>query len=1418
MSNTVEIIIKAADLASKDILKLSNNLTEVFTLVTGIDKVTFAKIVSSTVSWNSELNKTQRKLASVEVLAKKLVALSTKLTFSGLAALATVAFPIAQAAAFEASMSKVKAVLDGVTDESMQKMIDQAQLLGETTKFTGKESAEAFTFLAMAGLSAEEAISALPGVLELAAAGGLDLATSADLATNVLAGMGMEVEQLAHVNDVLAVAASKSNTSVLELGEAMKIAGPAALGSGESIEHIIEALGGLANAGIKGGEAGNAVKRMLILLQDPTEEAADTMARLGVETEGADGKFRGLLPILADLGSAQLTLSDSAKIFGLYTGAAAVAAATQASSLGDLRIALSDADGAAGEMATTMEDNVSGAFTRMGSAIEGFWLAVASPLNDFVQGILDNLAKLISFGTSVVKTFSYVTNAVFGSIAVFGILGTLLGSLGIALGTLLIAYTKWRTLVLLVTGANWLLTKALASQRLAVIANTLGFTSLTTTLARSKVVLDAFSLSTIRSVGIMGTLSAVINVVKVAAIGLFNVLKANPYAVLVTAGLTFYTMLSGQKNKYNELKLEADEYAKSLKRVNSEYKTLQSAFVDASVLGIREDQLKTAAELKDWLVALADSNDELAISALNAADSIDDETGAFSDGGDAIDEFHRQLSQIKFGALVGQLSALNAELESKKTTGWKNNFVNALTGIHLSINQHLINPFTELIGIHFKSFDDRAVEMEEQWAKSLTSMEAKTRQYVAQMLSLGGVDPNISLEEFVILIDSIPELSEEMKTAMTSAFTSIKAESKGAGESLSKTFSEEENAARLTKFADGYRQMADDIISEYRRISSESDISPTVTTVTARNTSYQEVMDILPKYVASLQAVANDELALSAKVTAKRIADVQKAEDTGLISKNASARIQARIVAEASATEVEIRTAAFAKLNELGDDHVIKSSDSYKKLAQDVKNASSDQLAAEQLLQANLLSAQVAADKKKLESAKGTYSAIEIVASNANTSLIKLSREKGDVEKAMLTEFLELAKSTYDDFVKINRDAYDKALAEVEKYAEAIDKVNGKIVDDDLKRQATVLEIQRKTMSEKEKEASLAQEYGEKLKAVQDYIAQGDYDRAEAAAQRAIDIARGFTDEQTAIDGVNKAYASLAKVREGEKTTLADSMSKAAEKAEAFNVELRKANNLMSQLAEDASSIDLGAESFELDLIVPDTIREDIQSVLDKEKLDVDLDFVFNEQNAESAKISIEELMQGVTITPEVDDSEMTKGVDDFVARTKRIFKNSEYKVEVDMTDAQRTVDKFISDFKRAFADAGSSASSGVTVRRRLGGFISGYGGGDKVRALLEKGEYVLRKEAVRKYGVGLIKSLNNLSFGPSIRRQNGGPVNDIISTPVPSVSSSSVPGDVKILKFSFDDGASTSPMTVASQDATLLISQFRRMGRLSSI
>jgi hypothetical protein len=254
----------------------------------------------------------------------------------GAAATIAIADSIRVFADFETSMLRVKAIT-GSTGAEFESLTDLARELGATTAFTAREAAQAMGFLAQAGFDVKEINQALPKVLSLAAAGQLELASAADITASVLRGFGLSANESGRVADVLAASASSANTSVQEMGEAFKFAGPVASAMGVSIEETAAALGVLSNAGLKGSLAGTGLRMVLVKMGEDIANAG------------------GLLPALERLDTDGVqAVVDTMKDLDARAGTAAVALTKQLGTVKELRAAFRDADGAADSMAETM--------------------------------------------------------------------------------------------------------------------------------------------------------------------------------------------------------------------------------------------------------------------------------------------------------------------------------------------------------------------------------------------------------------------------------------------------------------------------------------------------------------------------------------------------------------------------------------------------------------------------------------------------------------------------------------------------------------------------------------------------------------------------------------------------------------------------------------------------------------------------------------------------------------------------------------------------------------------------------------------------------------------------------------------------------------------------------------------------------
>lgn len=301
---------------------------------------------------------------------------------------------------FETSMSKVQAI-SGATGDEMVALRDKAIEMGAKTKFSAKESADAFTYMAMAGWDASDMISGISGIMSLAAADGLDLATTSDIVTDALTAFGLQASDSAHFADVLAQASSSANTNVSMMGESFKYVAPVAGSLGMSVEDVAIALGLMANSGIKSSQAGTALRTTLTNMVKPTDDMAMLMDKLGISVTDADGNMQSLRTIMGTLrekfsgltadeqASAAATLAGKEAMSGLL----AIVNASQ-SDFDNLANAIDNSNGRADSMAETMMDNLGGSITLLKSALEGLAIKIGSTLTPTIQKLTDFVTKV----------------------------------------------------------------------------------------------------------------------------------------------------------------------------------------------------------------------------------------------------------------------------------------------------------------------------------------------------------------------------------------------------------------------------------------------------------------------------------------------------------------------------------------------------------------------------------------------------------------------------------------------------------------------------------------------------------------------------------------------------------------------------------------------------------------------------------------------------------------------------------------------------------------------------------------------------------------------------------------------------------------------------------------------------------------
>lgn len=291
---------------------------------------------------------------------------------------------IGTAANFEQAMSKVKAITNS-SNEDMARLNETAQQLGAKTQFSATQAAEAMSYLGMAGWKTDQIIAGMPGMLDLAAASGSDLATVADIVSDDLTAFGMSADQAGHMADVMAAASTNANTNVEMMGMTFKYAGAVAGALGYSLEDVSIATGLMANAGIKADQAGTSLRAIMTRLIDPPKDAADALNTLGISAINADGSVKPFRQTIMELREKFQGLSQSEKaqmassIAGTeaMSGFLAVVNASD-SDFDTLANAIDNADGASKKMADTMNDNAKGGAIQLQSAIEGVSIAIGS--------------------------------------------------------------------------------------------------------------------------------------------------------------------------------------------------------------------------------------------------------------------------------------------------------------------------------------------------------------------------------------------------------------------------------------------------------------------------------------------------------------------------------------------------------------------------------------------------------------------------------------------------------------------------------------------------------------------------------------------------------------------------------------------------------------------------------------------------------------------------------------------------------------------------------------------------------------------------------------------------------------------------------------------------------------------------------
>lgn len=401
---------------------------------------------------SSALQELQAFRNSASSMGDKITALGSSMTKMGSTMTKSVTGPllglgtaaVATTAKFESAMSQVQATmgitkdatseLEGQTVNTMEALGDLAKELGENTKFSATEAAEAINNMAMAGYNVDEIYTALPQVLSLASAGALDLDYATQLVANGLNVMGLKTEDAGELADKLAVTASNAYGSVSDFGEGLLIAGAQAKLANVNLTDTMTALGILGDNGISASEGGTYLRNTLKNLYTPTDDAAKALEELGVKTANSDGTLRDFQDVLKDLGGSLDGLTDDqriqymSRIFDTRTISAANALLANSGERWDeLSAAIDGAGGAAERMAETQLDNLPGQLTILKSSLEGAAIAFGELLLPVIKDIIAAIQRFTEWINNLSDRQKQVIVTIAEVLAVIGPLLLIIG-------------------------------------------------------------------------------------------------------------------------------------------------------------------------------------------------------------------------------------------------------------------------------------------------------------------------------------------------------------------------------------------------------------------------------------------------------------------------------------------------------------------------------------------------------------------------------------------------------------------------------------------------------------------------------------------------------------------------------------------------------------------------------------------------------------------------------------------------------------------------------------------------------------------------------------------------------------------------------------------------------------------------------
>lgn len=368
--------------------------------------------------------------------------------------------PVRTAIEFEQSMLNVKSVINGITEEEFIALNDEAKRLGAATSFSASEAAEGMKYLAMAGFNTNQIIEAMPGLLDMARAGVIDLGRASDISSNILSAFGISANEMGRVADTLTMAFTTSNTTLESLGYTMKYVGPIARAAGMSLEEAAAMAGLLGNVGIQGEMAGTQLRAMLNRLAAPVGPAQEKLKELGITVKDSTGNLRPMIELLAEMDSKTANMGNADRLAAFKTifGEEAVSGLSElinqagAGGIAKYLDIVKNNTGKASQVASIQMSGVKGAMDELSSAAEGLSITFANLFLPAIKSITNGMKSLTNTLNSFIETHPTLTRGVVYAVAGFTAYVAVIKSLMIAKSALAVGTTLLASRTLLLNG------------------------------------------------------------------------------------------------------------------------------------------------------------------------------------------------------------------------------------------------------------------------------------------------------------------------------------------------------------------------------------------------------------------------------------------------------------------------------------------------------------------------------------------------------------------------------------------------------------------------------------------------------------------------------------------------------------------------------------------------------------------------------------------------------------------------------------------------------------------------------------------------------------------------------------------------------------------------------------------------------